>query len=746
MGKKQSDDHSSRRGFLTIGGLSAAGLLASQAMQPTAAYAAGEVSSVNGKIGDVTLTSADVGAAPATEGDPTTIVAHPTRFAGIDPTGATPSHTGLQLAINATPEGGLLIIPAGRYLLNDGLSVGAEKSIGVTAHGATVIQNSANPIFNVGGSYSSAVGVQSISNQNVTSSTGTVTSTTVITTASAQPWERGDVLKLVSDDLIPSARPGTGGVEARIGEFVVVRQVSGTTITLASRVRELYETNIRVAKISQKTFSLEGGSYETAPAGLTSNYGSLFFFYRLQNPTVSRITVRQASSIVLGFASCFGYSVHDVDISGAVDRPGNGQVGYAVHDSASSFGRVIGGVFRHVRHAFTDDSPRVAADTALLTSYGRSFGAHIIGASAIGTTSNAWDTHHSSEGIEFIACTATGGVGEEDGNIAGFALRGKNHRVSNCTVRNMAMGAIVFTESGGGESYGHVITDLVVRNVASYALWLNIHPDGHPKAKVRDTQENVNVSGLIATGCPRFVGATNAVAAIHNSVFLVDPGSDDVNYDGIVTKNSSLSITNVLLDYEANTKGVPRPIISTSSAGFTPGTQETRFSGIEIRSTSSTASRATRALNGGSHKMTGRNLTFTYPFSIMPGDRTTDSVLQWECTAGSAVANGDLNSSYVYISGTDLQTPLDRALQSADLHVMIRGVLGVANQTTKAFPAGKTRGQVITMWMAENSSGSLTVKNGSSFRTILVGGADKVLRKSGQLRLIWDGTLWRELV
>ncbi|WP_445727687.1 hypothetical protein [Herbiconiux moechotypicola] len=746
MNTENFEDRSTRRGFLALGGLTAAGFLTTSVLEPAgAAHAATTVSSVNGKSGDVVLTSADVAAAPANEGDPTTIVAHPSRFSGIDPTGSADSSAGLQAALAATPDGGTLIIPAGRYRMDGQLSVGAERSVSVVANGATLVQNTANPLFNVGGSYSAVVKVTSISNQNVTSDAGAVTEATVITTATTQPWVRGDVIKLVSDDLIETARPGGGGSESRIGEFVVVRSVSGTTVTLASRVRENYVTNIRAARISQKTFSLDGGTYETTATGLTKPYGTMFFFYRLRNPRVTNITVRQASSIVLSFTSCFGYTVQDVDIAGAVDRVGNNQIGYAVHDASSSFGRVIGGVFRHVRHAFTDDSPRVAANADLLTSYGRSYAAHIIGGSAIGTTSNAWDTHHCSEGIEFISCSATGGVAEENAGIAGFALRGINHRVVNCTTRNTNLGVLIFTEGGGGQSYGHVVDNLVVRNAASWGLNVNVNQAGHPSANTRDVRENVHVDGLVVIGGPRFIAVSNGIATVKNSKYVVEAGTDGQTYDGLLTKNSKLNIDNMVLDYEANTKGTPRPIIATSSAGFTPGTQETNFNRIEIRATSSVASRASRALNGGSHDLRGKNLTFSYPFTVMPGERSAKSVINWECTAGSDVVNGDLNSAYVYVSGTDLTKLLDRVVQSPDPHVMVRGVLGSANQTTLTFPQGNVRGQLVTVWMAENSSGSLKVKHGNTYRTILVAGADKVLRKSSQMRFVWDGTLWREL-
>ncbi|RFA08336.1 hypothetical protein B7R54_03170 [Subtercola boreus] len=585
--------------------------------------------------------------------------------------------------------------------------------------------------------------VTSISTANPDTVGGGNLPVSVIKISSSQGWVRGDVLKIVSDDIIPEGRPGSSGLESRLGEFVVVRTANGQTITLAGLLREDYSTNVRVAKISEKTFALEGAEFETTAAGLTSNYGSLIYLYRLKNPTVSRVKVVNSSSAVIHFASCFGYSVYDADIAYAVDNPQNSQVGYGVFDNASSYGRVIGGLFRHVRHAYTDDTGRIATNSAL-TGYGRTYGARIIGGSALNTTSNSWDTHHCSEGTEFISCTATGGLAESTFGQAGFGIRGKNHRVTNGTVLNMDTGVNVFNESGGGETHGTVISNLVVRNAETCAVQVFVHSDGHPKENIMDTEENVTINGLTAVDCGRLINAKNAVVTVRNAEYAVPAGADGVSYDGITTKNSIVRVYNSVLDYSKNTKGTPRPVVAITSTGYTPARQQTFIDGLEVRLSASVAARGPKPFNGVNHEVSGRNIRFDYPFSVMPGDCSASSTMQWSCTAGAGAANADLNSSYVYISSTALKTPFAGVLQSSDLQVIVRAVPGASAYSVAALPAGKVRGQFVTLWMNDTSSGSLTIANGTAARTLFIGGTSKVLKKGMQLRVFWDGTLWRE--
>src|SRR5690606_29189076 len=108
----------------------------------------------------------------------------------------------------------------------------------------------------------------------------------------------------------------------------------------------------------------------------------------------------------------------------------------------------------------TDDTPQVAAGSAI-HGFGRTYGTLVLGARALGATAAAFDTHHHSEATHFLGCHATGGT-PLSSLSTGFQLRGKNHRVTACTVDQMGTGLAVINESASGDSYGHIVDGLAV--------------------------------------------------------------------------------------------------------------------------------------------------------------------------------------------------------------------------------------------------------------------------------------------
>ncbi|MCU7537146.1 glycoside hydrolase family 55 protein, partial [Prescottella equi] len=64
------------------------------------------------------------------------VIAAPHAFPGLDPTGATDSSAAFQAAINATPDGARLIVPAGVYKLDSGVAI-TDRTLTIESYGVT---------------------------------------------------------------------------------------------------------------------------------------------------------------------------------------------------------------------------------------------------------------------------------------------------------------------------------------------------------------------------------------------------------------------------------------------------------------------------------------------------------------------------------------------------------------------------------------------------------------------------------
>ncbi len=453
----------------------------------------------------------------------------------------------------------MLVIPAGSYLLNSAVSPKSGKSIKIVAYGAKLIQNSSQPIVSLIGSYGPTISVSSIT---TTSQTG-LGPQAKLTLAVAPAWSAGDLIKVVSDDVIPEGRPGPGdGTESRLGEFAVVRSVNGKTVYLNGVVREQYTQNIRAAKISSQTISMEGGEYETSSSRMSIANSPLLNFGKLLSPRLVNVRITQAAGTAIKFASCFGYVAQNVQVDRAIDDSTAGQFGYGILDNSCAHGLVHGGVFRHVRHAYTDDTNRVQANTDL-SGYGRTYGTTIANVSALMTTNDSFDTHHCSEGVAFIGCTATGGISQGQGQ-SGFKLRGINHRVLACSATNTDGGLQIMTETNGGETRGHYVSDFRARNTGEAAIEVNVRQTGHPRAGER-AADTVEIRGVTSDLCDSLLVGYNASIALTDATYRAPGGVADANVRGVFVDNCSLDLRDTLFDYSSNVAGIPR-IVSSGAA------------------------------------------------------------------------------------------------------------------------------------------------------------------------------------
>ncbi|USH45528.1 minor tail protein [Gordonia phage Phabuloso] len=447
------------------------------------------------------------------------VVATPQRFSGIDPTGATDSTGGIQAAVAATPQGGTLVIPSGSYLLNSAVAV-QNRSITLVVEGS--ITSVTSP-FIFSATAETIYAVSTMTSSTITNPLTTQFGTQLVLSSGTPDWKRGDVVKVISDDIVPGARLGDGTSEARLGQYMTVESVSGSTINLVGVIREPMTTNVRVTRMPRYAIGLRGN-------GAFPQIGGPIIFRHLLAPQVDARTAKSGGQGFL-FQGCYAYSFWG-QVS---DCPDDGSTfGYGIMDNAGAYATIQITAAR-CRHAYTDDTPRIPVGSTEVWRYGRSFG-HKVRGTAVATTNTGFDTHAAAEAIDFdvTAVDCTGGLG----------LRGRNHTGKAKIVRPAKSAWKFFSEENRGtESWGHDIEADVydpAPGVPVGAAVINTGT-GFANAGVREVRPSRVRCRIHADGAPAVaLDATNATL-IHEMTVMTKSGAiaPGINLTNSVLRSSA---------------------------------------------------------------------------------------------------------------------------------------------------------------------------------------------------------------
>ena len=179
-------------------------------------------------------------------------------------------------------------------------------------------------------------------------------------------------------------------------------------------------------------------------------------------PYMRDVLVEDISQGIM-FLGCWGavtngLKAHHLRAATASETPA--VAGYGVVDSGC-FGTVHLGLSGYdCRHLFTTvsatavDWPRVA--------WGRSLLPTVIGGTAQGCASSAFDTHPDCIGATFIGLTAQGGYFGEQSDGCAIQLRGSSSRVINCRGVNTQQGLNIYKQIAG-QGGGHQIDGFYYR-------------------------------------------------------------------------------------------------------------------------------------------------------------------------------------------------------------------------------------------------------------------------------------------
>ena len=397
------------------------------------------------------------------------VQATPANFPGIDPSGATSSSTGMANFIAAIPDGGIGIIPPGNYLLDDILTI-TGKSVRVSAHGANII--SSDPVGAVlfNGGFEATKTITALTQRLTTlgeyghgSENMWVTDLT-LSAAAPTSWKRGDVLKVVAEEVFPDA---TGTV--RNGQCCIIANVSGSTVTLAGRLRDTFTTGRRCARFLPYRMTWEGGTFRHSDSILNSTTLApyMFEFNALNAPIVKDVRITASAQAGFYMRKCFAARVDSCTMDYGQDAEATIKLGYGVVDG-SEFTTVYNFVAKRVRHLYTTAAGDTPANSSNLAEYGHQYGGTVSDCVCIGATQTAFDTHGDAVQTTFSNCRAID-------CYQGFLLRGSYHSVIGGSVlgATAASPITINTSSSSNNSYGSYIGGgLVIDGNAFHTIWV----------------------------------------------------------------------------------------------------------------------------------------------------------------------------------------------------------------------------------------------------------------------------------
>lgn len=449
----------------------------------------------------------------------------------------------LQSEITATPDGSTLRIPAGTYALTSTLSV-VDKSITLDLTGVKFTRATAGVVLAASATAGTIHDVASLTPTTITEENAMPGLVIALSSSGVNAgWARGDIVRLVADDLIPGGRPGTGGNQRRTGQVFTVESVDDGEITVYGSLYDPMTTNIRVYRMkSEHKVRVIGGDVDAEGSG-----SGVVTFTNLVAPEIVGADMKSATGPGVAFFGCVDH-VAEVKMRYGPNDPGSSLLGYGVLEVSSSRGRIRVEMLRG-RHAQTAGANEVAADSASVWLYGRSYAGRVTG-SAVDTASSAWGTHP--ESAEYVFSDITG-----DHCFGGIGLRGRNHDVRGASFREVNRAVWVFSHTAGGvdaESWGHDIRDVVVNGCTSASIGA-IMFDINPTSGTMETRPTRLRNITIDNHAFSVVYAENCVVEVDGIKTVV--GATLPDYTGMIdARNARVVGSDFRVDLRQNTSGI----------------------------------------------------------------------------------------------------------------------------------------------------------------------------------------------
>lgn len=354
----------------------------------------------------------------------------------VEPNGSDDTAT-LQAALDT---GNVLLVSNGTPYHVGLVTYEGTESRSITALGPVdIIQTNPSGVFRLRGGWEQLGTVNSIATvsgidlvypgeSNPSTSRTTVSQLTMAASASVT---RGDIVKVVSNDLNPWGRVA---LAARMGEYSSIGLTSsGTTVTLSNVLIESYASGIKLVRLTNTRFEISGPiTFDTDPSiRETSVFGAVVELRAGRDSFIGG-GVRFHNSLGRAIGNYgYGTRIDGVDFRNLANRPSKSQYGYGVQDGGWQL-RMTNCRGERLRHLYSEGTGNTPTDSTNYEYYGGGWFAQISDCAAMACEGQAFDTHGTSYGVKFSNCSAVGAfVGASSGG-QGFSLRGRYGVIENC--------------------------------------------------------------------------------------------------------------------------------------------------------------------------------------------------------------------------------------------------------------------------------------------------------------------------
>lgn len=349
----------------------------------------------------------------------------------------------------AIDENDSIYFPDGDYLV-DLISInGATKHL-FSYGNARLLQNSINGVIEYIGGWDFIEQISSIAGASVeTQENGEATNTSFVTQAtmaSNHILNRGDVVKIVSDDLFT----GVLTTDNRRGEYGVIAIDSSTSIATLSHVLEdTYTTNPRIGKLKDVRLILEGITFDVSP-----DLGALMdnvFSYQLSLRASNGAIIRQCK-FNKAYGAAIGNFGHDTTIKecnfrNLENRPSVSHYGYGIQDGGSGT-KVISCDGRNLRHLYSQGGYSVGANSGNLEYFGGGSSQVISNSVCYAPQSAGFDTHEMARHVLFDNCIVYGSYQGANSGGNAFTARGADITFNGCLAVACKTGYNISTTGG----------------------------------------------------------------------------------------------------------------------------------------------------------------------------------------------------------------------------------------------------------------------------------------------------------
>lgn len=313
--------------------------------------------------------------------------------------------TAFATAIADTPAGGKLIVPPGSYAVNSLMTLIPNKDITIELDDAEFVFGTATSAMLLQSTFGTAYPVSEVYSFYTTDGAWGHTGGTSgeqmwvirLLLATTVSWKKGQLVKLVSDDVISD----TGTAANKSSQSFTVIGVSGNYVYLAGYPLYTFATNVRVAAWPTDQHTLIGGEYRHADsvlAGSTMGYALVQTRYSAYS-LIKDAVVTASAGPAFQPHRCYGAELRNIRVDYAQDSPST-FFGYAVND-ASEYTVVDSMRAYRVRHGYTTGSGGPANGSAI-REYIRPYGAIVKDARVYGSSQTALDTHEDGACVTFL--------------------------------------------------------------------------------------------------------------------------------------------------------------------------------------------------------------------------------------------------------------------------------------------------------------------------------------------------------